>query len=133
MLRKGLHLFLLEGADHESREEPGEDDRRVPVRLAPGQLELSRRQEQRHSAQLGDPDLERHARAGRGLVEDQPDRPAGQDAELPTSRALGLELVGEIEQGRELVLRPAGDAGEASPFEVLWYAWHSGDATAAII
>ena len=41
MLGERLHLLLLEGADHESREEPGEDDRRVPVRLAPRQLELS--------------------------------------------------------------------------------------------
>ena len=85
------------------------------------------------SRQLGDPHLERHTRAGRGLVEDQPDRPAGQDAQFPATRPFGLELVGEIEQGCELVLRPARDPGETSPFEVLWYACHSGDATAAII
>ena len=53
--------------------------------------------------ELGDPDLEGDARARRGLVEDEPDRPPGQEPKLAAARALGLELVREVEQRLELV------------------------------
>ena len=98
-----LDLGLLERPDHQCREEAGEDERRVAVRLAARELELGCREEQRHPAELRDPDLECDARSGRGLVEDEADRPAGEDAELAATRALGLQLVGQVEQRLELL------------------------------
>ena len=98
MLGELLDLVLLERPDHERGEEAREDERRVPIGLAAGELELGGGQEQRHAAELGDPDLECDSGARRGLVEDKPDRPPGQNPQLASACALRLELVGEIEQ-----------------------------------
>jgi hypothetical protein len=119
-----LDLRLLVGADHERGQEAGENERGVAVGLSARQLELRRGQEERHPAQLRDPDLERDPRAGRGLVEDEADRAPRQQAELRPPRALGLQLVGEVEESRELVARPAGDACEAPSFQVRGDARH---------
>ena len=100
-----LDLRLLERPDHQCREETGKDERRVAVRLAARELELGCGEEQGHPAELRDSDLESDARSGRGLVEDEADRPPGEDAELAATRALGLELVGQVEQRREALLR----------------------------
>ena len=124
MLGELLDFLLVERADHERREEPREDERRVPERLPAGELQLRRRQEERHAAELGDPDLEGDARPGRGLVEDETDRPAREDAKLRASRALGLQLVGELEQERELVTRPRRDPREAAALQLFRHARH---------
>ena len=119
-----LDLVLLERSDHESGQEAREDERGVAVGLAASELELRGGKEQRHPAELGDPDLEGDARPRRRLVEDQPDRAAREDAELGSSRTLGLELVREVEQRLELGTRPRGDAGEAPALQVSGYARH---------
>ena len=131
VLRELLDLGLLEGADHERGEEAREDERRVAVRLAARKLELGRGQEERHAAELRDADLERHACPRRRLVEDEPDRAARQDAELGTPRALGLQLVREVEERLQILTRPAGDAREARSLQVGRGRRPPADATAA--
>ncbi len=113
-----VDLGLVERPDHQSREEPREHERGVAVGLAACELELGGREEERHAAELRDPDLERDPGPGRGLVEDQADRPTRQHTELGPSCALGLQLVGEAEKRLQLVVRPVGDAREVSSLEL---------------
>ena len=103
MLGERVDLGLVEGADQERADEAREDERRVAVALAARELQIGGGQVQRHPAELGDPDLEADAGAGRRLVEDHPDRPAGQHAQLLAARPLLLQLVGEVERELELV------------------------------
>ena len=63
------------------------------------------------SAQLADADLERDARAGRGLLEDQRDAAAGQRLRRVP---VGLQLGGALEQAGELIARKLL-AGEEVP------------------
>ncbi len=114
MLGELLDLRLVEGADHEGGKEAREHDRGVAIRLTSRELKLCGGQEERHSAELGDPDLERHTRACRGLVKDEADRATGQHAQLSTSRALRLQLVREVKEGLDLAARPGCDAREAA-------------------
>ena len=97
MLGERLHLVLREGPDHQRREEAREDESGVAIRLATRELELRRRQEEGHPAELGDPDLECDARSRGRLVKDEPDRPAGEEPQLAAAQSLRLELVGEVE------------------------------------
>ena len=113
-----LDLVLLERPDHERGQEAGEDERGVAVGLSAGELELGGGEEQRHAAELCDPDFERDARPRRRLVEDQPDRAARKDAQLGSTGALGLELVREIEERFELGARPGCDAREAPALQL---------------
>ena len=117
MLGELVHLVLAERPDHDRRQEPREDEGGVAVRLAARELELSGGQEERHPPELRDPDLERDARPRRRLVEDQPDRSTGEHSQLGSARALGLELVGEIQQGLELVPTPVRHAREVATLE----------------
>ena len=119
-----LDFLLLERPDHERGQEAGEDERRVAVRLAASELELRGGEEQRHAAELRDPDLERDASSRRRLVEDQPDGAAGENAQLGPARALGLELVREVEERLELGARPGGDAREAPALQLRGDARH---------
>ena len=105
MLGERVDLGLVERPDQERADEPREHERGVAVALAAGELQVGGRQVERHAAELGDPDLEADAGAGRRLVEDQPDRAAGQDPQLLAPGALLLQLVGQVE--RELELRRA--------------------------
>ena len=114
-----LDLRLLVGANHDRGEEAREDERGVAVGLPARELELRRGEEERHPAELGDPDLEGDARSRGRLVEDEPDRAAGEKPELAAAGALCLQLVGEVEEHCELVARPARDAGEATALQLL--------------
>ena len=120
-----LDLRLVERADHQGRQEAREDERRVAVRLAACQLQLGRRQEERHAAQLRDPDLERDPRPRRRLVEDQPDRPAGQDAEL---RDAARARPSARRRGRAASASSSRDQSatrvKLRPFEIAGYACH---------
>ncbi len=66
---------------------PGEHERRVAQRLAARELELVGAQHHGVAAQLVDPHLERHARARRGLLEDQRDAAPGERAARTAARA----------------------------------------------
>ena len=114
-----VDLRLLEGADHDRAEEAREHERRVAVALAARELQVGGGKVERHSAELGDADLEADTRPRRRLVEDQPDRPAGEDAQLLPAGALLLQLVGEVERGLELLARPVADPREAAPLQQL--------------
>lgn len=102
----------------------GENKCGVAVGLAARELELGGGQEERHSAELGDPHLEGDARASGGLVEDEPDRPSREKSKLGSPRPLGFQLVGEIEKGLELVTRPRCDAREAPALQLLGDSGH---------
>ena len=77
------------------------------------------------AAELGDPDLERDAGARRGLLEDHPERAAGQEVMLLAAALAGLEVVGQVEDGQQLLAAPVGDLGEVSSLQVR----HRADAT----
>ena len=66
------------GADRDRGHVAGEDARGVGDRLAAGELQLVAAQDDRRAAELGDPDLEGDPGPGRGLLEDERDRAAGQ-------------------------------------------------------
>ena len=69
-----LRDHLVRPRPHDDRlHVAGQDARRVGHRLASRELELVAPQDQRRAAQLGHPDLERDARARRGLLEHQRD------------------------------------------------------------
>ncbi len=103
VLGERVDLVLVERADQEGADEAREHERRVAVALAARELEVGGGKVERHPAELRDPDLEPDAGAGRRLVEDHPDRPARQHAQLLAAEALLLQLVGEVERELELV------------------------------
>jgi hypothetical protein len=74
---------------------------------------------ERVAAELRHPDLERDARARRGLLEDHRERAAGEEVVLLAPRLALLEVVGDVEHGLELGAAPVGDAGEAAALEAL--------------
>ena len=125
-LREGVDLGLVEGADQERADEAREDERRVAVALAAGELEVGGRKVERHTAELGDPDLEPDAGPGRRLVEDHPDRPPGQHPQLLAAEPLLLQLVRQVERDLELVARPVRHAGVVAALEAVGDACHSG-------
>ena len=59
-----------------------------------------------------------------GLVEDHPERAAGEDAQLLAARALLLQLVREVERELELRPRPVGDPGVVAALEIVGDARH---------
>jgi len=83
--------------------------------------ELARRavQDDRGAAELGDPDLERDPRPGRGLLKDHPECPAGEEMMCLAPVLLFLELVGEVEHAPQIVARPVRHAGEVAAFQAL--------------
>ncbi len=97
VLRELVDLGLVERADQDRAQEAREDERRVACRLAARELQVGGRHVERHSAELGDPDLGADPRARRRLAEDQPDRPARKDPQLLATRPLDLQLVGQVE------------------------------------
>ncbi len=117
MLRVVLDLGLLERADHDRAQEPGEDERGVPGGLAPPELEVGGGHVQRHPAELRDPHLRADPGARRRLAEDQPHGAAGEDPELLPPSPLDLQLPGETECQLELVRAPGGDPREAPAFQ----------------
>ena len=71
------------------------------------------------AAELVDPDLERDARSRRGLLEDHPERAAGEEVVLLARLLSTLELVGQVEHLEQLVAAPVGDAGEGPPLQAV--------------
>ena len=131
MLGELLDLRLVVRPDHQGRQEAREHECRVAVRLPACQLQLGGREEERHAAQLRDSDLERDPRPRRRLVEDQADRPPGENAQLGTPSALRFQLVREVEERLQLVARPVCDTREAPALEIVRYARQGADARAA--
>ena len=117
VLRELVDLGLVERADRDRAQEAREDERGVAGRLAARELEVCRRDVERHPAELGDPDLRADPCPRRRLAEDEPDGATGQDPQLPPARALDLELVREVERRAELVGAPVGDPREAPALE----------------
>jgi hypothetical protein len=118
VLGERVHVGLRERPDHDPVHVAGEDDRGVLDRLAAPELEVVRGQVEARAAELGDPDLEAHARARGRLREDHRERPA---LERPVCDALlrpRLEPVGEVEDGAQLVRRPVVDAEEAPALQM---------------
>ena len=119
MLREVLDVLLGEGADHDRVEVALENVSRVPDRLAAAELEVAGREVEPVAAELRDPDLERDSRSRRGLLEDEPDRPAGQELVRLALALELLQLVGQVEDALQLLGAPASDAREVPPFQVL--------------
>ena len=115
--RQLLDVGVRVGADHDRVQVAAEHDAGVADRLAPAQLHLGGGQVDGAPAQLVHADLERHARARRRLLEDQPERPPGQQG-VGDPRALHrLQLVGQIEHGDHLLGREILDAQEVATGE----------------
>src|SRR5205807_2028592 len=57
-------------------------------------------------------------RAQRGLLEDEPDRAAGEEALLLALPLRGLQRVGEVERGLQLRTVPVGDAREVAALQL---------------
>ena len=87
----------------------GEHERGVAQRLAARELQLAGPQDHRVAAELDDPGLERHARAGRGLLEQQRHRAA---VERARGRGRALEREGAVQQRGELAGREFGAVEE---------------------
>jgi hypothetical protein len=113
-----VDVGLGEGPDHDRVEVAREHEPRVLDRLAAAELEIRGRQVEPDAAELPHPGLERDPGAGRGLLEDHPERPAGEEAALLARRVRALQLVREVEHAHELVAAPVGDPGEVPALEV---------------
>ena len=117
MARQFLDVVLGEGADHQAVEVAREHGGGVPERLAPAELEVGGRQVEPGPSELVDADLERDTRSSRGLLEDHPERAAGEEVVLLAPGLALLEVVGEVERRQELLAAPVGDASEMAPFQ----------------
>ena len=131
MRRERLDVGLLEGTDHDSVEVARKHDGGVLDGLAAAELQIAGRQVEPHAAELVDPDLERDARAGRGLLEDHPERAAGEEVVLLPRFLEALQLVSEVEHLEQLGSAPVGDPGERPALEAVGDGDHPGDPTAA--
>ena len=127
------HLRLLgELCDHVVRASPHDDRvhvarehaRGIPHRLPSSQLELLAAQDQGRAAELGHPDLERDARAGRRLLEHQRDAPAGQRVGAHAVSAPRLQLERSVQQGAQLSLRELLAREEVTDHEKRKMVWH---------
>jgi hypothetical protein len=92
-----LDIGLGKGPDHDRVEVARQDARGVLDRLAASQLEVVGREVEPDAPELPDPDLERHTRPGRRLLEDHSERPAGEQPVFLARGLRALELVAEIE------------------------------------
>src|SRR5262249_7666412 len=110
--RELLDVGLRERADHDRVEVTGEHDRGVLDRLAAAELEIARREVETRPAELVDPDLEGDAGPGRGLLEDHPERAAGEEPGLLAGALLPRQVVGEVEHLEQLLGAPVRDPGE---------------------
>ena len=112
-----VHVGLREGSDHDRVQVARQDVGRVADRLAPPELEVGCREMERRAAELGHSDLERDARPGRRLLEDQPDGAAGEEVGRLALGARRLQLVGEVEDLLELIASPRPDRREIPALE----------------
>ncbi len=113
-----LHILMRERADDDAVEIAREHVRRVLDRLAAAELKIVGAQVEPEAAELGDSNLERDARAGGRLLEDHPERTAGEQTVLLALALKLLQLVGEVEDELELVRRPRGDPDEVASLEI---------------
>ena len=77
------------------------------------------------AAELVDPDLERHARPRRRLLEDHPECPAGEELVRLSPLPGGFQLVCEVEHRLQLLGGPASDSREVAPLQVVGDVDHS--------
>ena len=118
-LRQLLDVVLLEGADHDRVEVAGQDGAGVADRLAPAQLQVVGREVEAVAAELADSDLERDTSPCGGLLEDHPQRAAGEELVRLAGLLRFLERVGDVEHSLQLVGAPAADAREVAALQVL--------------
>jgi hypothetical protein len=117
--RELVDVGLGERPDHDRVEVAREDERGVLDRLAAAELEVGGREVEADPAELPDPDLERDPGAGRRLLEDHPERPAGKKTLLLAGGLGVLQLVGQVEHTQEVLAAPVGDSREVSALEVV--------------
>src|SRR5690348_5577433 len=104
-----LDVLMSERANHDAVDVARQHARGVGDRLPASELPVARREEERVSAQLKRPDLERDARARRRLHEDHGERLSGE--RLLVVRAAS-HAFGEHEQRVELVASGVGNGEE---------------------
>ncbi len=117
--RELLDIGLRKRPDHDCVEIAREDDGRVLDRLTAPQLEIARGEVEACAAELIDPDLERNPRSSRRLLEDHPERSAGEEVVLLARLLSTLEVVGQVEHLEQLVAAPVRDPGEGAPFQAV--------------
>ena len=117
--RELLDIGLRKRPDHDCVEIAREDDGRVLDRLTAPQLEVARGEIEACAAELIDPDLERDPRSSRRLLEDHPERSAGEEVVLLARLLSTLEVVGQVEHLEQLVAAPVRDPGEGAPFQAV--------------
>jgi len=116
---KLLDVGVREGSNRDRVDVTAEHHGGVADRLAAAQLEVVGAQVQRRPAEVRHADLEGDAGPRRGLLEDHPERAAGQDAMLLT-RLLGpLQLVGEVEEDADLLRVPVPHGSETAALQLL--------------
>ena len=103
--------LLRAGPEPDRRDVARENERGVADRLPARELELARAEHHRVAAQLDDAGLERRARTGRGVLEDERDGAAAQDVGRVR---LGLELERAVEQRGQLARRQLGSGEEVA-------------------
>src|SRR5438046_10678483 len=91
-------VLLGEGSNHDRVEVTGKNGRRVLERLASSQLKVAGGEVEGGASELPDPNLEGDARPRGGLLEDHPQRPAGEQVMLLPPFLLLFELVREVER-----------------------------------
>ena len=121
-----LDVVLREGADHQAVEVAREHRRGVAQRLAAAELQVRRGQVEPVAAELRDPDLERDARPGRGLLKDHPERPAGKELVLLATLLALLEVVGEVENAQQLLAAPVRNSREVPALQAFGDDRHCG-------
>ena len=118
MMRRQLDDLLLgDRADDDRVDVAGEHAGRVLERLAASQVAVGGGQADAGAAELTDPDLEGDPRPGRGLVEDQRQRAAGQQLMRLTPGQRGFQLVRQVESRGQLFRFPVRNAEEMPPFQ----------------
>ena len=98
MARKLGHRLVIENADHDGVDIARQHARGVGQRLAAAELHFLRGEQDRLAAELAHGDVERHARAGRGLVEHHGQRLAGKRRGHDAARALRLHGAAVVDQ-----------------------------------
>jgi hypothetical protein len=119
-------VLLGEGPNHDRVEVAGKNGRRVLERLASAKLEVAGREVEAGPSELRDPDLEGDARPRGGLLEDHPQRPAGEQVVLLAPFLLLLELVREVERALELLAGPVRHAREVASLQAVERRHHAG-------
>jgi hypothetical protein len=116
--RQLVDVRLLEGPDHDAVEVARQDPRGVFDRLSASQLEVAGGQVEAAAAELRDPDLEADPRPRRGLLEDHPERAAGEIVMLDPLLLARLQPVGDLEKRQEVGRLPVVHPQEVVPLQM---------------